>query len=228
MRDGGLTWYGRPHKPGWLAIDLETRSEIDLTKCGVHRYVEGKKHKILLFCFQFAGDAEVTMIDMALGEKLPEEVLEALDDPEIIKTAWNAQFERTVISHYLGRTLSPDNWQCTMVWAAGLSLPLSLKNAAQVLKVEQQKDRTGEALIKKFSVPQKPSKANGFKKWIEPEDAPEDWARFKEYCKQDVRTEVSIREKLMSFPLPAHEWDYYHMDQRINDRGVRIDTELMV
>lgn len=214
-------------KPKWLAIDLETRSEIDLTKCGVHRYVEGKKHKILLFCYQFEGDADVTMIDMATGEQLPPEVLSAIDDPEIIKTAWNAQFERTVIGHYLGRVLSPDSWQCTMVWAAGLSLPLSLKLAAQVLRVEQQKDRAGDALIKKFSVPQKPSKSNGFKEWIEPEDAPEDWDRFKEYCKQDVRTEVSIREKLMSFPLPDHEWDYYHMDQRINDRGVMIDTELV-
>ena len=214
-------------KPKWLAIDLETRSEIDLTKCGVHRYVEGKKHKILLFCYQFEGDSDVTMIDMATGEQLPPEVLSAIDDPEIIKTAWNAQFERTVIGHYLGRVLSPDSWQCTMVWAAGLSLPLSLKLAAQVLRVEQQKDRAGDALIKKFSVPQKPSKSNGFKEWIEPEDAPEDWDRFKEYCKQDVRTEVSIREKLMSFPLPDHEWDYYHMDQRINDRGVMIDTELV-
>lgn len=214
-------------KPKWLAIDLETRSEIDLTKCGVHRYVEGKKHKILLFCYQFEGDSDVTMIDMATGEQLPPEVLSAIDDPEIIKTAWNAQFERTVIGHNLGRVLSPDSWQCTMVWAAGLSLPLSLKLAAQVLRVEQQKDRAGDALIKKFSVPQKPSKSNGFKEWIEPEDAPEDWDRFKEYCKQDVRTEVSIREKLMSFPLPDREWDYYHMDQRINDRGVMIDTELV-
>lgn len=214
-------------KPKWLAIDLETRSEIDLTKCGVHRYVEGKRHKILLFCYQFEGDADVTMIDMATGEQLPPEVLSAIDDPEIIKTAWNAQFERTVIGHYLGRVLSPDSWQCTMVWAAGLSLPLSLKLAAQVLRVEQQKDRAGDALIKKFSVPQKPSKSNGFKEWIEPEDAPEDWDRFKEYCKQDVRTEVSIREKIMSFPLPDHEWDYYHMDQHINDRGVMIDTELV-
>ena len=227
MRGDGLPWYGRPNKPGWLAIDLETRSEIDLTKCGVHRYVEGKKHRILLFCFQFEGDAEVNMIDMACGEMIPKEVMEALDDSEIIKTAWNAQFERTVIGHCLGRTLSPDSWQCTMVWAAGLSLPLSLKGAAQALKVEQQKDRAGEALIKKFSVPQKPTKANGMKEWIEPEDAPEDWERFKEYCKQDVRTEVSIREKLMNYPLPAHEWDFYHMDQRINDRGVRIDTQLV-
>ncbi len=214
-------------KPGWLAIDLETRSEIDLTKCGVHRYVEGRKHKILLFCYQFEGDADVTMIDMARGERLPSEVLSAIDDPEIIKTAWNAQFERTVIGRFLGRTLSPDSWQCTMVWAAGLSLPLKLESAAKVLKVEQQKDRAGEALIKKFSVPQKPSESNGFKEWIEPEDAPEDWERFKDYCRQDVRTEVSIRQKLTGFPLPDHEWDYYHMDQRINDRGVRIDTELV-
>ena len=197
-------------KPKWLAIDLETRSEVDLSGCGVYRYVEGEKHTILLFCYQFEGDPDVSMVDMACGEELPVNVLSALNDPEIIKTAWNAEFERTVIGHYLGRTLSPDDWQCTMVWAAGLSLPLKLEKAAEVLKVEQQKDRAGEALIKQFSVPQKPSKKNGFKEWIEPEDAQEEWKQFKEYCKQDVRTEVSIRERLKNYPLLPHEWDYYH------------------
>lgn len=214
-------------KPKWLAIDLETRSEVDLSGCGVYRYVEGEKHTILLFCYQFEGDPDVSMVDMACGEELPVNVLSALNDPEIIKTAWNAEFERTVIGHYLGRTLSPDDWQCTMVWAAGLSLPLKLEKAAEVLKVEQQKDRAGEALIKQFSVPQKPSKKNGFKEWIEPEDAQEEWKQFKEYCKQDVRTEVSIRERLKNYPLLPHEWDYYHMDQRINDRGVMIDGDLV-
>ena len=220
-------WHGRSYKPGWLAIDLETRSEIDLTKCGVYRYVEGEKHKILLFSYMFEGDADVSMVDMAMGETLPAEVLEAIDDPAIIKTAWNAMFERTVIGRFLGRTLSPDSWQCSMVWAAGLSLPLALEKAAAVLKVEQQKDKSGKGLIRQFSVPQKPTRSNGFRTWIEPEDEPEAWRQFKEYCRQDVRTEVSIRERLSSFPLPACEWDYYHMDQRINDRGVQIDRELV-
>ena len=222
-----MSWFGREHKPEFMAIDLETRSDVDLPKCGVYRYVEGEKHRILLFCYKFAGDPDVTMIDMASGEKLTEDVLAALNDDEIIKTAWNAQFERTVISHYLGRTLSPDAWQCTMVWAAGLSLPLSLKMAAEVLKVQEQKDKAGEALIRKFSVRQNPTKSNGYKEWIEPADDPKAWEMFKEYCKQDVRTEAAIREKLTVFPLPDHEWDYYHMDQRINDRGALIDKVLV-
>ena len=220
-----VTWFGKDKKPSFLSIDLETRSEVDLGKCGVYKYVEGEHWGILLFCYLFEGDGDVSEIDMASGEPLPEEVLSALEDPEIVKYAWNASFERTNLSKHLGRRLDPRQWKCTMVWAAELSLPLSLKNAAAVLKVDQQKDRAGDALIRKFSVPQKPTKANGMKEWLEPSDLPDQWAAFKSYCRQDVRTEDAIRRRLERFPVPDSEWELYWTDQDINDRGIRIDLD---
>ena len=212
-------------KPRVLGIDLETYSDVDLSKCGLYRYVEGDFH-ILLFAYAFDDD-DVRVIDMAQGEQIPQEVLAAIDDPQVIKAAWNAQFERTCIGHYLGRRLSPDGWRCSMVHAASLSLPLALKNAAKVLKTGEQKDRAGENLIKYFSVPCKPTKSNGGRTRNLPEHNPEGWKQFKAYCAQDVRTERDIRKILERFPMPDKEWTFYHMDQRINDRGVRIDTELV-
>ena len=208
-----------------LSIDLETFSDVDLTKCGVFRYVEGDFH-ILLFAYAF-DDEETKIVDLACGEKLPQEVVDAIFDDSIIKAAWNAQFERTCLSKYFNTRLSPDSWQCSMVWAASLSLPLKLKTAAEVLGTGEQKDDAGERLIKYFSVPCKPTKSNGGRTRNLPEHAPEDWTRFKEYCRQDVRTERAIRKRLERFPLPDSEWDHYHMDQRINDRGVMIDKELV-
>ena len=208
-----------------LSIDLETYSDVDLGNCGVYRYVEGDFH-ILLFAYAF-DDEPVKIVDMACGEELPQEVVDAIFDDSIIKSAWNASFERTCLSHYFGTQLSPDTWQCSMVWAASLSLPLALKNAALVLKTGEQKDRAGEALIRYFSIPCKPTKTNGGRTRNLPEHDPEGWQTFKDYCIQDVRTERDIRHRLEMFPLPDHEWDYYHMDQRINDRGVMIDKELV-
>ncbi|MBQ8134751.1 MAG: DNA polymerase [Clostridia bacterium] len=208
-----------------LSIDLETFSDVDLAKCGVYRYVEGDFH-ILLFAYAFDNE-ETKIVDLACGEKLPQEVVDAIFDDSIIKAAWNAQFERTCLSKYFNTRLSPDSWQCSMVWAASLSLPLKLKTAAEVLKTGEQKDDAGERLIKYFSVPCKPTKSNGGRTRNLPEHAPEDWTRFKEYCRQDVRTERAIRKRLEKFPLPDSEWDHYHMDQRINDRGVMIDKELV-
>ena len=216
---------GKEGKPSTLHIDLETYSDVDLKKCGLYRYVEGDFH-ILLFAYAF-DDEEVQIVDMACGEEIPKEVLEAIDDPMVVKAAWNAQFERTCIGRWLGRTLSPDAWRCSMVHAAYLSLPLALKNAAKVLKTGEQKDRAGENLIKYFSVPCKPTKSNGGRTRNLPEHDPEGWQRFKEYCVQDVRTERDIGRRLEAFPMPEREWDFYHMDQRINDRGVEIDTELV-
>ena len=164
---------------------------------------------------------------MACGEELPQEVVDAIFDEDIIKAAWNAQFERTCLSHYFDTQLSPDSWQCSMVWAASLSLPLALKNAALVLKTGEQKDRAGEALIRYFSIPCKPTKTNGGRTRNLPEHDPEGWQTFKDYCIQDVRTERDIRHRLEALPIPDHEWDFYHMDQRINDRGVMIDKELV-
>lgn len=208
-----------------LSIDLETYSDIDLPNCGVYRYVEGDFH-ILLFAYAF-DDEETQCVDMACGEHLPAEVVDALHDDSIIKSAWNAQFERTCLSKYLGTQLSPDSWQCTMVWAASLTLPLKLATAAQALKTAQQKDAVGERLIRYFSLPCKPTKANGGRTRNLPEHAPEDWKLFKSYCIQDVETERDIRRRLEKFPLLPQEWDYYHMDQRINDRGILIDKELV-
>ena len=213
-------------KPHILGIDIETFSSVELSKCGVFRYSESPDFEILLFAYAFDDD-EVRIVDMVCGEMLPAKVLEALDNPEIIKAAWNAQFERTCIGRYLGRRLSPDSWRCSMVHAASLSLPLSLKEAAKVLKTGEQKDRAGENLIRYFSVPCKPTKSNGGRTRNLPEHDPEGWQKFKEYCLQDVRTERDIRKRLEAFPMPDAEWDYYHMDQRINDRGVLIDTELV-
>lgn len=208
-----------------LSIDLETYSNVDLPNCGVYRYVEGDFH-ILLFAYAF-DDEETKCVDMACGEQLPAEVVDALQDDCIIKSAWNAQFERTCLSKYLGTQLSPDAWQCTMVWAASLSLPLKLATAAQALKTAQQKDAVGERLIRYFSLPCKPTKANGGRTRNLPEHAPDDWKLFKSYCVQDVNTERDIRRRLEKFPLLPQEWDYYHMDQRINDRGILIDKELV-
>ena len=208
-----------------LSIDLETFSDIDLSSCGVYRYVEGDFH-ILLFAYAF-DDEDVRVVDMACGEELPQEVRDAIFDETVIKAAWNAQFERTCLSRYFGTQLSPDSWQCSMVWAASLSLPLKLKTAAEVLKTGEQKDDAGERLIKYFSVPCKPTKTNGGRTRNLPEHAPEDWALFKSYCMQDVRTERDIRHKLEAFPLQKSEWNFYHMDQRINDRGVLIDKTLV-
>ena len=208
-----------------LSIDIETFSDVDLGKCGVYKYVEGDFH-ILLFAYAF-DDEEVKIVDMASGEQLPQEVLDAIDDPNIIKWAWNAQFERTCIGHYLGRVLSPDSWRCSMVHAASLSLPLKLKTAAQALKTGEQKDDAGERLIRYFSIPCKPTKSNGGRTRNLPEHDPEGWQKFKDYCVQDVKTERDIRKRLEVFPLPEHEWDFYHLDQRINDRGVLIDKTLV-
>ena len=208
-----------------LSIDIETYSDVDLSKCGVYKYVEGDFH-ILLFAYAF-DDEDVKIVDLACGEELPQEVLDAIDDPNVIKWAWNAQFERTCIGHYLGRVLTPDSWRCSMVHAASLSLPLSLKEAAKALKTGEQKDKAGENLIRYFSVPCKPTKSNNGRTRNLPEHNPEGWRQFKDYCVQDVRTERDIRKRLEVFPLMEHEWDYYHMDQRINDRGVLIDKKLV-
>ncbi len=208
-----------------LSLDLETFSDVDLPNYGVHRYVEGDFH--ILLCAYAFDDEEVQCIDLASGEQLPPEVIDALHDDTIIKSAWNAQFERTCLSKHLGEHLPPDAWQCTMVWAASLSLPLKLATAAQALKTAQQKDAVGERLIRYFSIPCKPTKANGGRTRNLPEHAPDDWTLFKSYCIQDVETERDIRKRLEHFPMPPKEWDYYHMDQRINDRGILIDKELV-
>ena len=213
-------------KPVYCEMDFETYGEVDLPNCGSYRYIQDKTFEPLLLAVAF-DDEDVFIIDLAQGEDVPDEVWAAIFDDEITKVAWNAQFERTIFGKMAGQTLSPDSWKCAMVWAASLSLPLALKNAAGVLKTGEQKDGEGERLIRYFSVPCKPTKTNGNRTRNLPQDAPQDWEKFKSYCVQDVRTERDIRKRLEQFPMPEHEWDYYHMDQRINDRGVLIDHELV-
>ena len=204
---------------------METYSDVDLSKCGVYRYVEGDFH--ILLCAYAFDDEDMQIVDLASGEQMPQCLIDAITGDEVIKAAWNAQFERTCLSRHLGVPLSPNSWRCSMAHAAELSLPLKLKNAAMVLRTGEQKDRAGEDLIKFFSVPCRPTKANGGRMRNLPEHAPEKWEQFKEYCLQDVRTERDIRKMLERFPLPSKEWELYHLDQRINDRGVLIDTELV-
>ena len=213
-------------KPKYMQTDFETYSKVDIATCGSYRYIDDDSFEPLLLAVAF-DDEEPFMVDLACGEDVPECVWAAVFDPEIIKTAWNAQFERTIFGKMAGETLSPDSWKCTMVWSAALSLPLALKTAAQVLKTGEQKDSAGEALIRYFSIPCKPTKANGGRTRNLPEHNPESWRKFKEYCLQDVRTERDIRKRLECFPLIDHEWDYYHLDQRVNDRGVKIDLPLV-
>ena len=209
-----------------LSIDIETYSDADLTKCGVYAYSDSPNFEILLFAYAF--DEEPTQIvDFACGEQLPERVLAALEDPAVTKVAFNAQFERTCISKYLGRRFSPFGWQCTAVQSAMLALPLSLDNVGEVLNIQRKKLKEGTDLVRFFSMPCKPTIANGGRTRNRPEDAPEKWERFKTYCIRDVDAEREIRQKLWKFPIPESEMELYRMDQEINDRGILVDQQLV-
>ncbi len=209
-----------------LGIDLETYSSVDLTKCGVYAYTEAPDFEILLFGYAF-NDEPVQVIDLASGEKLPESVVEALFDPDVIKTAFNANFERTCLAKHFGTPMPPEQWRCTAVHALTLGLPGHLDAVAKVLKSEQQKDSTGKALIRYFSIPCKPTKANGGRTRNLPQHDPEKWAKFKAYCAQDVETERALRKTMERYPVPENEHRLWALDQRINDRGILIDPELV-
>lgn len=209
-----------------LSIDIETYSDVDLTKCGVYAYSDSPNFEILLFAYAF-DEKPTQIVDFACGEQLPERVLAALEDPAVTKVAFNAQFERTCISRYLGRRLSPNGWQCTAVQSAMLALPLSLDNVGEVLNIQRKKLKEGTDLVRFFSMPCKPTKANGGRTRNRPEDAPEKWERFKTYCIRDVDAEREIRQKLWKFPIPESEMELYRMDQEINDRGILVDRQLV-
>ena len=209
-----------------LAIDIETYSEVDLPKSGVYAYSDSPSFEILLFAYAF-DDEPTQIVDLACGEVLPERVRKALEDPTVIKTAFNAAFERTCISRYLGKQLSPESWQCTAVQSAMLALPLSLDGVGEVLKIQRKKLKEGADLVRYFSLPCKPTKSNGGRTRNRPTDAPEKWERFKEYCIRDVDAEREIREKLHNFPIPDSEMMLYRMDQEINDRGILVDRDLV-
>ena len=213
-----------------LSIDLETYSDQPLAKTGVYRYVESPDFEILLFAYSVDG-APVQQIDLACGEKIPSEILCALEDDKVTKWAFNANFERICLSRFLGYPtgdyLEPDSWKCSMVWAAYMGLPLSLEGAGAVLGLEKQKLAEGKDLIKYFCQPCAPTKSNGQRTRNLPKHSPDKWLAFKKYNIRDVETEMSIQARLLKYPVPDSVWEEYHLDQEINDRGVGLDMELV-
>ena len=228
----------------YLSIDLETRSGTDLTKSGVYRYVEDADFDILLFGYSI-NDGDVSVVDVASGEQIPEEILLAIVDEGVVKWAYNAAFERVCLSAWLhrnrpdlfasysipedsvGNYLNPISWRCSMIWAAYIGLPLSLEGVGTVLKLQNQKMSEGKALIKFFSVPCKPTKINGGRQWNRPEHAPDKWTTFKAYNKRDVEVEMAIQKKLARYPVPDSIWAEYHLSEEINDRGIALDREMV-
>lgn len=209
-----------------LSIDIETYSDVDLAKCGVYRYVDSPQFEVLLVAYA-VDDEPVTVVDLACGESLPAPIREMLGDDRVIKAAFNANFERICLSKWLNEAYSPSSWQCTAVQAASLALPQTLSLVGRTLNLPHQKLEEGKNLIRKFCVPTKPSRQNGFISRYLPHHAPESWGLFKDYCKRDVEVERDIRLKLARFPLSLLEQDYYALDQRINDRGISVDRELV-
>ena len=222
-------------------VDIETYSEVDIKTCGLYRYATDPSFEILLIAWATddgSGFGETRCCDLATGDPFPAELLEAFQSGTVRLIAHNASFERVCFSVHLqrhfpgqylqpGTFLTPNNWLCTMVMAGSLTLPLALKDVGEVLKTAQQKDKEGERLIKLFSMPCKPTKSNGYRTRNLPQHYPADWAKFKDYCIQDVNTEIDIYKRLRRFPMPDREWHHYRVNERVNDRGVKIDTELV-
>lgn len=210
-----------------LATDIESYSSVDLTKSSVYKYSEAPDFQILL-CAYAVDDDPVTVIDCT-DQPLPQEFIDMLMDPEYLKVAFNAQFERVCFSNYLKTKLDETQWQCTLVHAATLGLPRALADVGRVLGLpeDKQKMKEGKALIQYFCKPCKPTKANGGRTRNQPWHDREKWNTFIEYNRRDVETEREIRHKLEAFPIIPAELQAYWMDQRINDRGVMIDTQLM-
>lgn len=224
-------------------IDLETASGADLSKQGVYGYVEDPEFRILLFGISING-GPVRCYDLACGEKLPEEIIQGLVDKNVIKWAFNASFERICISTWLRKEypdvfkgygdnndtisnyLDPESWRCSLVLCAYNGLPLSLENAGAVLGFDKQKLKEGKDLIRYFCVPCKPTKSNGGRTWNRPGDAPDKWELFKKYNIRDVEVEMQITERLSKYMVPDSVWEQYHLDQKINDRGILVDKTL--
>ena len=213
-----------------LSIDIETYSSTSLQKSGVYRYVEADDFEILLFGYS-ADSGPVRIVDLACGEEIPKEILSALEDDEVIKWAFNANFERICLSRFLGYPtgdyLNPQGWLCSMIWAATMGLPLSLEGVSAVLGLEKQKLAEGKDLIKYFCQPCAPTKANSQRTRNRPFHAPDKWEVFKKYNLRDVETEMGIQQRLAKFPVSAEIWKEYHQNEKINDTGVRLDMELV-
>ena len=228
-----------------ISIDIETYSDVNLAKSGVYKYAESPAFEILLFGYAVDG-GPVQVIDLAHGETVPEEILDALTDETVTKWAFNANFERVCLSRYLtdlgrsldpfhdrhplstecARFLNPAGWKCSMVWSAYMGLPLSLEGVGAVLNLDNQKMKEGRDLIRYFCVPCKETKTNGGRTRNLPRHAPDKWNLFKSYNKRDVEVEMAIQERLQKYPVPDQVWEEYHQDQEINDRGIAIDLEL--
>ena len=206
-----------------ISIDIETFSSVPLAKAGVYKYAESEDFEILLFGYS-VDEGEVQVVNLASGEEIPDEILAALTDETVTKWAFNTMFERVCLSRHLGIRLHPNSWRCSMIWAATLGLPLSLKDVGTVLRLDRQKMEEGKDLIRYFCVPCKASKSNGGRTRNLPADAPEKWKLFTEYNKRDVETEMAIQARLKKFPVPESEWENYVIDQEINDRGILVDT----
>ena len=213
-----------------LSLDLETFSDVDLSKCGVYKYASSPAFEILLFGYSVDG-GDVQMVDLACGGEIPADILTALEDERVMKWAYNAQFERICLSKFLGfpvgSYLDPSSWHCSMVWAATLGLPMSLENVGVVLGLEKQKLTEGKDLIRYFCVPCKPTKANGGRMRNLPEHDMEKWQRFKAYNLRDVEAEMQIQQRLAKFPVPDFVWEEYRQDQEINDRGIGVDMDMV-
>ncbi len=227
-----------------LSIDLETYSDIDISKCGAYKYAESENFEILLFGVSVDG-GPVQVYDLACGDAIPEEILAALSDDTITKWAYNASFERVCLSNWLRKHrpeyfksyntaddpvhnyLSPAAWKCSMIWSAYMGLPLSLENVGAVLKLQDQKMKEGKDLIKYFCCPCKATKVNGGRTRNLPEHAPDKWETFKAYNKRDVEVELAIKQRLSKYPVPDFVWDEYHLDQEINDRGIMLDMDVV-
>ena len=209
-----------------ISIDIETYSDVDLSKCGVYKYSSSPNFEILLFGFSVDG-GDVRVVDVACGEEIPAEILAALSDESVTKWAFNAMFERVCLSNYFGEWLEPESWKCSMVWSATLGLPLSLENVGAVLGLEKQKLSEGKDLIRYFCVPCKPTKANGGRTRNLPEHDREKWKRFKAYNLRDVEAEMQIQQRLSKFPVPKFVWEEYWQDQEINDQGIGVDMEMV-
>lgn len=229
-----------------LHVDIETYSSTSLKKCGVYKYAESPDFEILLFGYSIDHSPVVT-IDLARGDVIPAEVLEALTDDTVTKWAHNAQFERICLSRHLSdrgiridsvgdnqslsakcmQFLNPRAWRCSMVWSAYMGLPLSLEGVGAVLGLKKQKLTEGKDLIRYFSVPCSPTKSNGGRTRNLPEHNSLKWERYKAYNLRDVETEMQIIDKLSRLPVPEEVWDEYHLDQEINDRGIQVDMPLV-
>jgi len=213
-----------------LSIDLETYSSADISKTGAYRYCESPDFEILLFAYSVDG-SPVQLVDLTCGESIPADVYDALIDPSVTKWAFNASFERICLSRWLGLPsgvyLDPQQWRCSMIWSAYLGLPLSLAGVGAVLELDKQKLDAGKDLNRYFCKPCKPTKKNGGRTRNLPRHNPGKWEQFKRYNIRDVETEMEIQKKLARFPVPEFVWDEYHLDQEINDRGIRLDMRMV-